>query len=38
MGAGLSALRDVDSDGDGRPDSIWVDLGLPIQTMNPDVN
>ncbi|MBH55716.1 MAG: hypothetical protein CMJ82_00835 [Planctomycetaceae bacterium] len=23
---------DVDNDGDGTPDSIWVDLGLPIQT------
>ncbi|MFL2863942.1 MAG: hypothetical protein ACJZ8Y_01885 [Pirellulaceae bacterium] len=36
----LTALRgardlfpwDVDNDGDGTPDSIWVDLGLPIQT------
>ena len=23
---------DIDNDGDGTPDSIWVDLGLPIQT------
>ncbi len=26
---------DVDNDGDGIPDSIWVDLGMPIQT-SPD--
>jgi hypothetical protein len=24
---------DVDNDGDGIPDSIWVDLGFPVQTM-----
>jgi hypothetical protein len=24
---------DVDNDGDGVPDSIWVDLGMPVQTM-----
>ncbi len=23
---------DIDNDGDGTPDSIWVDLGLPVQT------
>jgi len=23
---------DVDNDGDGTPDSIWVDLGMPVQT------
>lgn len=23
---------DVDNDGDGQPDSIWVDLGFPVQT------
>ncbi|MBI2825987.1 MAG: hypothetical protein HYX69_14985 [Planctomycetia bacterium] len=23
---------DVDNDGDGQPDSIWVDLGMPVQT------
>src|SRR5262249_38132062 len=23
---------DVDNDGDGTPDSIWVDLGLPVQS------
>ncbi len=23
---------DIDNDGDGTPDSLWVDLGLPIQT------
>ena len=32
MGANNVFPWDVDSDGDGRPDSIWVDLGLPIQT------
>jgi len=34
--APLSALIygpwDVDNDGDGTPDSIWVDLGFPVQT------
>jgi hypothetical protein len=25
-------LWDVDNDGDGVPDSIWVDIGLPLQT------
>ena len=24
---------DVDSNGDGVPDSIWVDLGMPVRTM-----
>lgn len=23
---------DIDNDGDGRPDSVWVDMGFPIQT------
>jgi hypothetical protein len=23
---------DVDNDGDGRPDSVWLDLGFPVQT------
>jgi len=27
----LNGPWDVDNDGDGRPDSIWVDLGMPIQ-------
>ena len=26
---------DIDNDGDGRPDSVWVDMGFPIQT---DIN
>lgn len=28
----LSPPWDVDNDGDGTPDSIWVDLGMPVQT------
>ena len=23
---------DVDNDGDGRPDSVWIDLGYPVQS------
>ncbi|HIN54373.1 MAG TPA: hypothetical protein EYM79_08675, partial [Planctomycetes bacterium] len=23
---------DIDNDGDGRPDSVWVDMGFPVQT------
>jgi len=29
---------DVDNDGDGRPDSIWIDAGLPIQSTGSGVN
>ena len=32
MGANGVFPWDVDSDGDGTADSIWVDLGLPVQT------
>lgn len=32
MGSNGNFPWDVDSDGDGTADSIWVDLGLPIQT------
>ncbi|MEN6367036.1 MAG: hypothetical protein ABFC88_09500, partial [Thermoguttaceae bacterium] len=27
-----STKWDVDNDGDGKPDSVWVDLGLPVRT------
>ncbi|GAB4133963.1 MAG: hypothetical protein Kow0040_17010 [Thermogutta sp.] len=29
----LSGPWDVDNDGDGVPDSIWVDVGLPVRTL-----
>jgi hypothetical protein len=31
--AGLPGPWDVDNDGDGLPDSVWVDIGLPVRSM-----
>ncbi len=33
MGSGEIVPWDVDNDGDGIPDSIWVDLGFPVRTL-----
>jgi len=33
-GVGLFGPWDVDNDGDGKPDGIWMDLGFPVRTAN----